>query len=190
MAAALLEAAEIAAEIIEAAKLAEELGTGAYDLATSAYRGLKRIFGTVTQRYEPVTNFRFARSFTFIELPRLQRVLLRMQNINYSLYYEREYARSLVSSITHDHSMNFFVDGIFREDVVVVIISRQPFLIPFSLLSRSLSLSQHPTNDELTTHRELYYTSTNNLLALVNDRSNIYDKQKFEHEFDLKIVVD
>lgn len=184
---AVVAAGEIASEITAAIAAAEEI-SDAYDSVVSAYRRLKKLFDSTPAHYEPRSVYNYTRSLIFVEPSRFIQSMTRLQNINYSLYYEREFARAIVSSLTANRVDSFFHNGIFKEDTTAVILSLSPFLVPFSELSRSLSLSRHPTHEELLHGRSTYYASTNNLIALLADYNQIFDKQKYEMTFGLNIT--
>lgn len=188
-ASALIEAAELAASIVEAVKNAKELGEDVYDLVTSAYNGLTKIFEPAKPpHYVPRVAYLYSRSLNYVEPLRFGKCMMRLVNVNYSLYYEREFARSLVSSITQDHSDQFFHNEIFKPDAVAIIVSREPFVSLLTSLSKSLSLTRHPTHDELQTHRVMYFTAVEALMMKLNDPTNVYDKEKYEFTFKLMVV--
>lgn len=185
--AALIEAAVAAAEIVAAVEGAVELGQDAYNAVMSAYEKLSDLLTPSKLHYEPFVQYQYARSLTYLRPSTFERLLLAAQNINFSLYYEREFARALISATTRDASALFFKDGIFKENETAVIVSRPPFLDPLNRLSQSLSLTRHPTEVELTENRVAYFRAIRDMLKLMSDSRNLVDKQKFEFEFSLMV---
>lgn len=181
-----LEVAQAASELISAAKDAEELVSGAYSAGEKAYKKLKSFFTKTTPHYTPLSSAEYAHSLTWVPLLYAERLLLRMQAINFSLYYDREFARSLFQVLCYDASHHVFTpNGIFRDDVSAIPMSRPKYSDLMSGIARSLSLTRHPTADEITNYRTLYYDSISKIFATFSDHANVYNRAKFELEFQL-----
>lgn len=183
--AAILQGAEELVAIVQTAITAGEVVGEIKDIWDSLSTKFKDLFST--KRYLPLTNRQFAFSQHWIRYEDLLNILARLRALTYSDPADAYIIRAYVSCL-YNYTYNSFFHPLFPDGEQLVCLSLNESVVKL-LTDLQRSISVKPKDPPEFTQRmiHLYFLTLESILDWVNSKDIVYDRNRFETEFNLTI---
>lgn len=181
------------AEVLEAAEgLVAVLGAAAetvelVDKATDSFNTLKEKFKKVffTSKYVPGPATSFAFSQTWLRYEDFWNILHKMRRHTFSSFSDVEILRALYGLLFTFNS-NLAFSSHFPDDDYFVCLSIDDHIVKTLMkMQNALSIKPKDTNEDFNIAKEKYFTALSVILEWANNKDNLYDRERFELEFNL-----
>lgn len=186
--AAIAELVEVAEGVVAALE-AIRAGKDVFDQARANFDSFvskfKSVFGSLT--YISSTSKVFAFSQIWIDYRSMMLILNKMQKTPFSLPDQVKFLQSLFSLLFSYDAVNMFTPT-FPADRYFACLSLDDDVVKLTLnIQRALGYKKKEGELEFQLARDLYYKNFVLFLTWANNKKNIYDRERFETEFNLEL---